>query len=215
MKKTFTFIFSFLIAVGITIYSKNRQIVPMEISSKNTWRTFSKNHLNEVYGHQTTTAEYLAANIPDPVQKMGNNQRSPSSVAPSPYLSRHNRKLMGTINGKYADTDTELEMINVVSREWKEQMGTDLMRFQSEKTKIMVREDASLIKIENEKGRYVEQVTITFLMDGGITNSFKALVDSGSGRILETWDKSIHERISQHREVIPLPDTNESGIVTR
>lgn len=215
MKQTFTFIFSFLIAVGITIYSKNRQIVPMEISSKNSWRTFSKNHLNEVYGHQTTTAEYLAAKIPDPVQKMGNNQRGPSSVAPSPYLSRHNRKLMGTINGKYADTDTELEMINVVSSEWKEQMGTDLMRFQSEKTKIMVREDASLIKIENEKGRYVEQVTITFLMEGGITNSFKALVDSSSGRILETWDKSIHEKISQHREVIPLPDTNESGIVTR
>lgn len=214
MKQTFTFIFSFLIAVGITIYSKNRQIVPMENSSKNTWRTFSKNHLNEVYGHQTTTAEYKAANIPDPVLKK-ENDRKPSSVAPSPYLSRYNRKLMGNINGKYSDTDTELEMINVVSREWKEQMGIDLMRFQSEKTKIMVREDASLIKIENEKGRYVEQVTITFLMEGGITNSFKALVDSGSGRILETWDKSIHEKISQHREVIPLPDTNESGIVTR
>jgi len=218
MRRILTFIFSFLIAVGITIYSKNKNQIEntnRSPASQAEWKTFSKNNLNEVVTHQTTKEEYIKAKIPTPLQFSEDNHRQPSSLAPSSFLSRNNRKLMGNVDAKYADNDTKLEMINTVSPDWKELMGNDLMRFQSAETKIMVREDAPLIKLEDGKGRFVEQVTITFLMATGTTNSFKALVDSESGRILETWDKTIHEKIHEHREVFILPDVNESGIVTR
>ncbi len=216
MRRALTFIFSFLIAIGITIYSKSRN--PNRNSSTrvaSTWKTFSKNNLNEVVGYQTTKDEYSAAKIPAPLDIPSGIARQPSSLPPVTFLTRNNRKLMGNVDAKYADNDTELEMLNVVGPDWKEQMGSDLMRFQSANTKIMVREDAPMIKIENGKGRFVEQVTITFLLASGSTNSFKALVDSESGRILETWDKTIHERLKEHREVFVLPDVNESGIITR
>ncbi len=206
-----------MIAIGITIYSKGQKQNENNslVRNASSWKTFSKNEMNEVLGHATTSEEYHQAKIPTPPDQTQGINRSPANTPPMNFLMRNNRKLMGNVDAKYADKDTELEMLNSISPDWKEQMGSDLMRFQSSKTKIMVREDAPMIKIENGKGRFVEQVTITFLLATGSTNSFKALVDSESGRILETWDKTVHERLHEHREVFVLPDVNESGIVTR
>ena len=65
--------------------------------------------------------------------------------------------LMGEIDEKYEDEDTELVMLNNPSSNWKDMLGDDLMRFQSEDTKLLVKEEIPVIKIQNKKGRFLEQ----------------------------------------------------------
>lgn len=106
-------------------------------------------------------------------------------------------------------------MLNKISSDWKEILGNDLIRFQSEFTKVMIKEELPVIKIQNGKGQYLEQVIVTYIFQNGNISSYRALVDSESGSILETWDKSVHEKSFQKRAGLSLPSVNNSGIITR
>ncbi|MBY0413329.1 MAG: hypothetical protein K2Q18_04155, partial [Bdellovibrionales bacterium] len=130
------------------------------------------------------------------------------------FLVRKDRVLMGEIDQKYEDDDTPLKMLNKVNPNWKDVMGKSLMRFQPEDTKIMVKEELPVIKIQEGTGRFLQQVSITFLQKDGLKSSFRALVDSDTGSIVETWDRSIYEQVKRSRGELTLPSGNESGITT-
>lgn len=180
------------------------------------WRTFVKTSSTEVSGHSTTNEEFEAAKIINPEQKDIKANRAVAAINPyKGFIVRNNRILMGEIDQKYEDESTDLPMVNKVNPQWKEIMGEDLMRFQPEETKLMVKEELPVIKIENGQGRFLEQVIVTYLLKNGEKNSFKALVDSESGAIVETWDRSIHEKVKKRRGELTLPPIGESGIVTR
>lgn len=214
MKKTVLFILSMTVAFGITFYIKKEQSKNM-VLMKTQWKTFVKNPDSVVDSHGTTNDEFKAAKIPVPAvaPKSG---RTIASVNPfKGFMVRNNRILTGDVNQKYEDESTELEMVNSINPDWKEIMGNELMRFQPADTKLMVKEEVPVIKIIEGQGRYLEQVTVTYLQKDGNRSSFKALVDSESGLVVETWDRTVQEQIRKPRGGLFLPPINESGIVTK
>ncbi len=210
MKKKFLFILSIIFAIGITGYIKNERSKNI-VYVKTKWKTFVKTSKTVVDSHGTTPEEFEVAKISKPKKN-----RSIASVNPyKGFMVRNNRIVMGELNKNYEDENNELQMSNELNLEWKENMGQELMRFQPKGTKLMVKEEVPVIKIVNGIGRYLEQVTVTYLLKNGSRNSFKALVDSDTGQIVETWDKTIHETIRPKRGGLVLPSINDSGIVTR
>lgn len=212
MKKTFLFIFSITVAFGITIYTKKHNY--SVASQAPEWKTFIKKGGNEVASHPTTKNEFQEAKITNVKHSA---ERSPSSVKPvnpfKGFMVRKNRILTGEIDQKYEDDNTELIMTNNFNPAWKEIMGNDLMRFQAEDTKLLVKEELPVIQIIDGKGRYLEQVIISYLTNDGGRSSFKALVDSDTGTIVETWDRTIGEKRSKNSGMT-FPSVNESGITT-
>lgn len=214
MKKTILFILSITVALGITIYTKNERAKNIvHVNTK--WKTFVKTSQSVVNSHGTTQEEFLAAKIPTP-PPVDKAQRTVASVNPyQGFMVRNNRIIMGDLNQKYEDESNDLQMTNAINPDWKETMGNELMRFQPADTKLMVKEEVPVIKIVNGIGRYLEQVTITYLQKDGNRNSFKALIDSENGAVVETWDRTVHEHIRKKRGGLVLPSTNDSGIITR
>jgi hypothetical protein len=214
MKKTVLFILSVTVAFGITFYIKKEQSKNI-VLVKTQWKTFVKNPDAVVDSHHTTNEEFKAAKIPVPTTSPKVN-RTIASVNPfKGFMVRNNRILTGDVSQKYEDDNTELQMVNSINPDWKDIMGNDLMRFQPADTKLMVKEEVPVIKIVEGQGRYLEQVTVTYLQKDGNRSSFKALVDSETGSVVETWDRTIQEHIRRPRGGLFLPSTNESGIVTK
>ncbi len=187
----------------------------MKLAEKSSaWKTFVKKS-DKISAYQTTKEEFAAAKIALPVE----DGRAPASIPASTdtrgLLLRSGRVLTGDINPRYEDENIPLKMENFINPNWKDEMGKYLIRFHPETTKLIVKEELSLIKIREGKGRYFEQVTITFLKANGDRSSYRALVDSETGGLVETWDRTIHERMGRPRKGISLPPVNESDIVTR
>jgi hypothetical protein len=227
MKKTWLFSFSLFIATLVAFYSKTiTQQLALNRDSKHSWKTFEKTSDLKVKTHNTTNDELNKARIP--IIKREISQQKDQSNAPdinsplehslqkSTFLYRENRVLVGDIQkNDYQNEQIELEMINKPNLKWKDILGNELIRFQNNDTKVMIKEEFSVIKISNSKGQYLEQVVITFLFKDGNLNSFRALIDSESGAVLETWDKTIHEKVLRKRTTFGIPLEDESGIVVR
>lgn len=223
MKKTWLFTISSLMALAIALYSKRS---PSLYAHNPAWKTFEKISNHEIKAHKTTSNELAAARIPEVKRAIAQEQNQKvQAEADQPlsqnskkhgYLYRGERVLIGDIQkDNYQDEQVELEMINWPNPNWKDLLGNDLIRFHNENTKVMVKEEFPVIKIQNGKGQYLEQVIVTYLFKNGNFNSYRALVDSESGIIFETWDKTVHERISAKRTGLDLPLENNSGIITK
>lgn len=217
MKKAFLFILSISVAFGITYYTKKKSY-SVGANNAREWKTFVKKSDRKVSSHKTTPHEFEQARIRPQASVSGRQPASTATDKPNPHKGfsvRNNRILTGDVDQKYEDENTELVMVNMPNPDWKEVMGNDLMRFQDEETKLLVKEEVPVIKIQDGKGRYLEQVTITYLTKDGDRNSFKALVDSDSGSIVETWDRTIHEKAHKKSSGMRMPASNNSGIIAR
>lgn len=85
--------------------------------------------------------------------------------------------------------------INTFNRDWKKFLGHDLLKFQQNGTKVIIEEEKQLVLLKKEESRLVEQVVVTYFSTTGKKSSFRALVDSENGHIIQTWDRIIHEDI--------------------
>lgn len=219
MKKIWLFTFSTFIALTIAFYSKH----PLSMYSDQVtpaWKTFEKKSNNTISGHIATGAELAAARIPLAKREIAHDKNASDQMRSQKrsmnYQYRENRILIGDVQkNNYQDESVELEMINRPSADWKDVLGQDLIRFQYENTKVMIKEEFSVIKIQSGKGLYAEQVIITYFSKNGNTSSYRALVDSESGQIIETWDKTIHDHVRTNLPIITLPAENNSGIIAR
>lgn len=219
MKKFWPILFSFLIALGIAYYSKK---APLTYAyHKPAWKTFEKKSTKEITSHPTTGHELEAARIPTPkrdiaqVKSDKNDGRLPLPKDRN-YQIREDRVLIGEIDKTdYQDERVELEMVNRINPDWKNILGNDLLRFQEEDTKVMIKEEYPVIKVHNGKGQYLEQVVITYAFKNGNFSSYHALIDSDTGFVTETWDKTVHEKVRTQRAEITLPEVNNSGIIAK
>lgn len=216
MRKTFLFILSITVAFGITFYIKKNQSEKF-VEIKPQWKTFAKNEESKIISHDTTKEEFKLARIPAPPELNDvKHQRNPASVDKfAGRLIREKRVLTGDVDKKLEDTSFELPMHNAVNPEWKEHLGKSLIILQDPDTKVLVVEETPVIDVHNGKGRYMEEVIITYLKKNGDRSSYRALVDSSSGEVIETWDRTIQEQILKKRGGITLPSHNDSGIITR
>ncbi len=218
MKKISLFLFSTLLATAIAVYSK--KIPPVSVSGKAAWNTFEKKNQKEITSHKTSSKEMEAARIPIPKRELAQikekNIGRPDLPKDRVYQLRENRLLLGDIQrADYQDEDTELEMVNKINPDWKIILGNDLLRFQEAQTKVLIKEEIPVIKIQNGKGQYLEQVVVTYLFKNGNVSSFHAMVDSETGFVTDTWDRTIHEKSKPQRAEITLPLVNNSGIKAR
>jgi hypothetical protein len=227
MKKSSLFILSVLTAILISFYNKKSAPFYSGIINQS-WKTYEKKNNQQISFHKATADELDQARIPlfkrEIAQLKGHEDSSEQVVTEkhfqpnknTDYLYREDRILIGDNEKKnYQDEKVNLEMINMQNPNWKDILGNELIRFQNQETKVMVKDEHSVIKIKNAKGQYLEQVMITYLFKNGSLNSFRALIDSETGSVLETWDKAIQENDHQKSVELVIPLQNESGIITR
>jgi hypothetical protein len=211
MKKILPLAFSASIALMIAFYSRKSAVLspstpPFQI--KSSWKTFEKKSHSPEAKREIAQEKNIGSE--NDIQSLPQNSKNLG------YFYRHNRVLIGdTQKNDYQSEEIQLEMINRSNQNWKDILGNELIRFQNEDTKVMIKEEFPVIKIQNGKGRYLEQVIVTYLFKNGNSSSYRALVDSESGAIIETWDKTIHEKIKIEGAGLSLPSVNESGIIAK
>jgi hypothetical protein len=211
MKKFWLFFFSFVVAFGITLYTKKEKARFEFADHDQNWKTYVKKTSRDVASYKTTEDEITKANI---VDNGKNNSRSPASIAPDMKQKvRGKRILIGQVLPEYTNPDYHLLMANTISSDWQEKMGNDLMRFQPEGTKVLVKDELPVIKIKDGRGKFFEQVVVTYLLSNGDRNSFRALVDSETGLVDSTWDRTINEGPRKQKE-FDIPSA-PSNITTR
>jgi len=209
MKKFWLFFFSFLVAFGITLYTKSEKHRLAFAEHDPNWKTFVKKTSREIASYKTTDDEMNKASLSEKKAT-----RNPASIAPQmKQNTRGTRTLIGDVHPEHTNPDYHLIMANTVSEDWQEKMGKDLMRFQPEGTKVLVKDEMPVIKIQDGQGKFFEQVIITYLLSNGERNSFRALVDSETGTVDTTWDRSINEGPRMRKE-FDIPSA-PSNITTR
>lgn len=220
LRKTILFILSITVACGITFYIKKNQSEKF-VDIKPQWKTYSIGKEDKVVSYNTTKEEFLEARIPAPPDLHDiKKERAPAAIKKfEGKLIREKRVLTGDVNKDLEDEDTELQMHNAVNPEWKDNLGKNLIIGQAENTKVLIVEETPVIEVRDGKGRYMEEVIITFLKENGQRSSYRAMVDSSSGEVLDTWDRTIHEQLIKKRGGISPPSDNSfgnaSGIITR
>lgn len=110
-------------------------------------------------------------------------------------VKRGKRILLGKDSLPYQDLSRKLELVKPYDRKWKRKLGDNLLSFMPDDTKALVKVNKSFVQIKKGKGRLLEEVTIGLVMGNGNSSTYKALVDSHTGEILHTWDRSHYERV--------------------
>lgn len=217
MKKYALFAFTICGALAITIFTQKhaeKNAAPID----NQWHTYQKAGEDKVTSYKTPKDELKKLNLTNNIEKKSKRpERSIASVhAP---VKRMNRQLIGEVYPEHQEETTPLKMKNQIDPNWESNLTKELLRFHQDDTKVFLKKDASLIKLQKNEGVYLEQVAITYLLPNGSQNSFNALVDSQSGKIVETWGSTIHEnRMQQFKKAegrLTLPPANESNITIK
>lgn len=206
MKKSSLFFLSLSVAVLIA-YTSRTQKLPINVESNSKWSTFEKKSHDKIIAHATTDKELQTSRLE---RKIASTNSTVSGGNPFPL--REERILIGDDALKYQDEAINLPMKNTINPEWKDVLGNDLLRFQKEDTKIIIKNELSLIRVKNGEGQFLEQVIITYLQKDGTQNSYHAMVNSETGLVVETWDRTIHEHYNKaKRQLIPSGPSNITG----
>lgn len=124
------------------------------------------------------------------------SKRDPASFERSDhYHYRDGRLLVGMDTKKYAEGNKQsLTMKNFVHPEWKYLLSKHLLRGFSVETKVFIKNEKSLIEINNNEGTYLQTVLISYVRPNGTKTNFRAKVDPSNGKIMNTWDHPIEEK---------------------
>lgn len=191
-------LFLFIAFVGVIIY---RAFSPyyQGMNVHKDWTTYEKKN-GAIESRTTTVEEKIKLQLPQvpqasngvPEVQPPQQERRPAAVAPAKkyYLGR---ELSGPFAQEFEKNKSRFSFKNTVVSDWQEQMAERLMRFQDEKTKMYLKHEKSVIEVFQSSAKYMEQVLVTFSMDDGSQYSYRALVESDTGKILETWDRTKNE----------------------
>jgi len=82
--------------------------------------------------------------------------------------------------------------VNTPSPDWEKKLVTSLKTQGGNSLKeIKVQKENSLVWLKDENPLLVESVIVTLINHQEMESSFRALVDSQTGKVLESWDRSI------------------------
>ena len=91
----------------------------------------------------------------------------------------------------------DLDVKNNVSEDWEEKLVESLKIQGGEAVKeIEIKKVASFVWVQNDIGINVESVIVTVKGKDAKESLFKAMVDSETGKILETWDRPIEDPVN-------------------
>jgi hypothetical protein len=110
-------------------------------------------------------------------------------VTPDP----EERKIIGLPPGVKKEIK-DIDVKNPVSEDWEEKLVESLKIQGGEAVEeVEIKRLASLVWVQNDVGINVESVVVTIKGKDNKESLFKAMVDSQSGKILETWDRPIED----------------------
>jgi hypothetical protein len=210
-KKNWLFLVLILTAFGLGLFYFQRinqkhttAKKPQEKQPHSNWQTFVKKGKKDISSHKTTSDEIKKEKL-----KTKDSKRKPASLGKKSLekknsFKRQNRLLIGEKQEFFSNQENSLEILNQYNKAWKSNLGHKLMRFQEADTKVFIRPLESLLQVKKGKGLLVEKVIIQFKLPSGKRSSFNALVDSESGKVLQTWNRTIHEGIGKVSNRMPI-----------
>lgn len=200
-KKIFIFL-SLLVVGGALFYYFQKDHSPTGES----WVTFKKTTPKKVDSYPTTPEEKEVAKLPTEESKP---QRTPASTKPAP-IKKARKSLPGREWNLFANQKIpkKISFKNEPKEDWKALMGQDIMRFLRPDTKLFVKKEKSLTILERDGGLHVEQVYIKMISPEGRQYSYQAYVNSETGKVIKTWNRTIHEPMGKE-----TPKFRPTGII--
>ena len=108
-------------------------------------------------------------------------------------ISKDNKeKSIFNQNDEYFDK-SKYKFSNKKNEDWENELRNRLLDSLDNKPQLIIKKEKSLIRILKDKARYIEQAQIIIDHENGRQDSFRAFIDSESGRIIRSWDRTIHE----------------------
>ncbi|MCP4913028.1 MAG: hypothetical protein GY909_07905 [Oligoflexia bacterium] len=119
-------------------------------------------------------------------KKFTNYSRLPSSTR------AQNREILGPNPELFKKR--KVEILNRPKKEWKENLAKKLLRGRDkDKVSVFIKKEKSLIQMERNGARYIEQVVVSIHKSRFGTTGYRAFIDSETGSVLKTWDRTVHE----------------------
>jgi len=143
--------------------------------------------------HQVAVKKIKKQNIQKVVaKKIVHHQKSSRAIAsiPSPQAPNKKREVVG----KFSDIGS-IRVINKENKDWKELYSKNFLRMLGD-TKIKdfnVKLKKSILKVNNNIGQQMEHVIVSYTKPDGNPLSFEALIDSQTGSVVQTWNKTRYE----------------------
>jgi hypothetical protein len=120
------------------------------------------------------------------------------------------KKVVHILNGRRvlnipSNTKTEdlkkIKITNAISPEWQKKVEKSL-RFQGGDSikKLEINKIESLIWAQNKQALNVESLQIKITDQKGVDVSFRALVDSSNGKMIQTWDQPVIDPVNPREE---------------
>ncbi len=102
-------------------------------------------------------------------------------------------------------TPASVSYINKPSPEWEKRLETSLKAQGGNSLKeIKIQKENSLVWMRDENPLLVESVVITLINQKDMESSFRALVDSQTGKVLESWDQTIFDPTKVREETFRI-----------
>lgn len=134
-----------------------------------------------------------------PASKDSHKQEPDSPAQKVVFINPSNPKVKPELN--------DLKFVNSYNPEWKELLAKELMLFQPESVEVYFKPQKSVVKIlENNHAMFLEEVSVTYKTNLG-PHSFKALVNSETGKVIETWGKTHYDNFSPR-----MPASENKGL---
>jgi hypothetical protein len=137
--------------------------------------------------------------IPSPVTMPDLQKDQLVQASPLPII--HGRKVAGIPPGQEASALKKLKVLNTVSTEWKESLITSIKLQGGEAVKdIRVEKTESYIWQKDGIALNVEAVIVSLKNAQGEETKFRAMVDSQTGKILESWDRPVADPLDPRED---------------
>lgn len=135
-------------------------------------------------------------NAPEDVPTSVDNQKLPDDLP-----VKDGRKVLGLPQKDRKKALKALKTVNIISSDWQEKLEENLKAQGGDGIKdIKVQKVESLIMNHQSGAIYTESVVVTLKNEKGEVSKFRAMIDSGSGKILETWDRPISDPVNPREE---------------
>jgi hypothetical protein len=196
-KKCLLITFSLMLVLGgYLLWSYNNQ--------QEQWQTYNKIDHEKIESYPTTDKEVIKYKLPAVTGT--SKKRSPAAIAPK---AKRERSIINP-SGKKLGKNTSAK--NQISKEWKERLGQNLLRFLRPDTSVFIKKQGSVSLIEQNQLRHAEVVIIQLKSPEGRRYSYNAYVDSESGKVLQTWNRTIHEFYGQKpKKLAPAGTLHKDG----
>lgn len=149
-------------------------------------------------------ALYLRSMSDPPVDKETPLRKNIKTISPQEKQTQNeikvnDRVVIGEVTEEQRQRPETIKAPNSPSPIWEKELQKTLVSMGGETIEnVSIKKVASVIWMKNYGGINAESVIITLRNKEGAESTFRALVDSASGRILETWDRTIFEPVG-HR----------------